>query len=291
MRLEGKSALITGAGSGLGRASTLLFAQEGASVVVADKDADRAKETVSLVEQQGGTAIAIKTDVRVESEVAAAVDAAVDSFGKLDILFANAGVPTPRRVETIDQLSEDDWNVIVGTNLTGVFLSAKHAARVMKKQRRGNIIATSSSGSLVGYPGMSAYCGTKGGVNTLVKALAFELGEFGIRVNAILPAHGMSPNFILPEGLPVVGKSYEESEAHWTQDASPVPLKIGRPPSLYDNAKAALYLASDEGEYMTGVLLPPADGGTLSRVALNFPDNWLDGAMSNVPGWTGQYSS
>lgn len=285
MRLAGKSVVITGAGSGLGRASTLLFTSEGASVVVADKDENRAHETVSLVKEQGGQAVAVTCDVTVESDVATAVDTAVDLHGGLDVMFANAGVPSPNRVDDFEEVTESNWHQIVGVNLTGVFFSFKHAARVMKKQQRGSMIATSSAGSLVGYPKMSAYSGAKSGVNGLVKALAFELGDYGIRVNAILPAHGMSPNFILPEGSPVVGKSYEECQPEWKKEHSPIPLKRDRAPSLYDNARAALFLASDDCEFMSGVLLPPADGGTLSRVAIPFPDNWIEETMGVVPGW------
>ena len=282
MRLADKVAVITGAGSGLGRESSLLFSAEGARVVVVDIDSQRAKDTVALVEKQGGQALAVPADVSAEREIAAAVDAAVDHFGKLDIMFANAGVTVPGRGGVaIDDLTEDAWQEVVDVNLKGVFFSVKHAARIMKAAGEGGtILATSSAASLAAYPGMAAYAATKGGVNSFVKNLSMELGEFGIRVNAICPTHGMSPNFFLGKGYPVVGKSYEETFGAWDPAASPIPLKLDRPPSLRDNAKVALFLVSDDAAYMSGVCLPATDGGTLSRVAMDFADDWLDQTLS-----------
>ena len=277
MRLTGQTALITGAGSGLGRQTALLFAREGAKVAVTDLSADRARAVSTEIEAAGGTALAIAADVRDESAVAAATDAAEAALGPLDVVFANAGVVVSGRGETpIDQLSSEEWADVVGTNLTGVFHTCKHAARVMKPRRRGVLIATSSAASFVAYPGMAAYSASKGGVNALVKGLAFELGGYGIRVNAVCPTHGMSPNFLMPLDAPVIGRSYEESAGPWDPVASPVPLKLSRPPGLQDNANAVLFLASDESAYMSGVCLPVADGGTLSRVAIQFEDDWLD---------------
>lgn len=280
MRLAGKTALITGAGSGLGRESALLFAREGARVVVTDLVLERAVAVAAEVKELGAESLCVRADVRVESEVSDAVDAAVSTFGSLDIMFGNAGIIVPGRGQTpFEELSTSAWNAVNSTNLTGVFHAAKHAVRVMKPRRTGSIIVTSSAASLVGYPGMAAYSASKGGVNGLVKSLAFEVGEFGIRVNAVCPTHGMSPNFLLDPDAPVVGKSYEESAGSWDPALSPIPLKLNRPPSIKDNANAVLFLASDESAYMSGVCLPTTDGGTLSRVAIFFPDNWLDEAL------------
>jgi NAD(P)-dependent dehydrogenase (short-subunit alcohol dehydrogenase family) len=126
---------------------------------------------------------------------------------------------------------------------------------------------------------MHAYSATKGGVNSLVKTLSVELGAYGIRINALAPTHGMSPNFFLGKGYPVIGKSYEEVGGPWDPSLSPIPLKLNRPPTLRDNVKVALFLASDESAYMSGVVLPATDGGTLSRVAMFFPDDWLEQAL------------
>ena len=149
----------------------------------------------------------------------------------------------------------------------------------MKEAGGGTIIATSSAASFVAYPGMAAYSATKGAVNSLVKSLSMELGPHGIRINAICPTHGMSPNFFLGEGFPVIGKSYEEVAGPWDPSVSPIPLKLKRPPTLRDNANVVLFLASDESAYLSGVLLPATDGGTLSRVAMFFPDDWLEQAL------------
>jgi NAD(P)-dependent dehydrogenase (short-subunit alcohol dehydrogenase family) len=281
MRLADKVVLITGAGSGLGRESSVLFAAEGARVAVVDIDADRAKETATFVEQAGGTAIPLVADVSAESEIAAAVDATIGQFGRLDVMWANAGITVPGRgAVLIEDLTEEAWDEVLGTNLKGVFFSCKHAVRVMKPNGGGTILATSSAASLVAYPGMAAYMASKGGVNALVKGLSMELGQFGIRINAVCPTHGMSPNFFLGKGFPVVGRSYEEIAGPWDPSVSPIPLKLNRPPTLRDNANVALFLASDDSAYMSGVCLPATDGGTLSRVAMFFPDNWLEQSLA-----------
>jgi NAD(P)-dependent dehydrogenase (short-subunit alcohol dehydrogenase family) len=282
MRLVEKVVLITGAGSGLGRESSVLFASEGARVVVVDIDADRARETVSLVQQAGGTAIPVTADVSVESEITAAVDTTVEHFGRLDVMWANAGITVPGRGAVLSEdLTEQAWDEVINTNLKGVFFSCKHAIRVMKANGRGTILCTSSAASFVAYPGMAAYMASKGGVNALVKGLSMELGGFGIRINAICPTHGMSPNFFLGKGFPVLGQSYEEIAGTWDPSASPIPLKLSRPPGLRDNANVALFLVSDDSSYMSGVCLPATDGGTLSRVAMFFPENWLELALAS----------
>jgi NAD(P)-dependent dehydrogenase (short-subunit alcohol dehydrogenase family) len=281
VRLADKVVLITGAGSGLGRESTFLFTSEGAKVTVVDVDADRAKETVALVEQAGGAAVPLTADVSVESEIRAAVDATVEQFGRLDVMWANAGITVPGRGSILtEDLTEKDWDEVLNTNLKGTFFSCKHAIRVMKPNGAGTILCTSSAASLAAYPGMAAYMASKGGVNAMVKGLSMELGQFGIRINAICPTHGMSPNFFLGKGYPVVGKSYEEIAGPWDASVSPIPLKLGRPPTLRDNANVALFLVSDESAYMSGVCLPATDGGTLSKVAMEFPENWLELALA-----------
>jgi NAD(P)-dependent dehydrogenase (short-subunit alcohol dehydrogenase family) len=268
MRLADKSVLITGAGAGLGRESALLFASEGARVAVTDVDLGRAEETAKLVAEQGGTAIAIKVDVTNESEVHDAFESTVAEFGKLDVLYANAGIPVPGGgLIPFEELTESDMRRVIDVNLLGVMFCAKHAVAPMRAIGGGSIVVTSSAGGLVAYPGFAAYGASKGGVNQLVRALALDLGAHNIRVNAICPAHGMSPNFMLPADSEVVGKSYEELGG-WGPTLEQVPLKAPRPPSLRDNAYAALFLASDESAYMSGVVIPTCDGGTLSRVAL-----------------------
>ncbi|HZZ79808.1 MAG TPA: SDR family oxidoreductase, partial [Gemmataceae bacterium] len=260
-----------------------------AKVAVVDIDRDRADETVKLVEQDGGTAFAITADVSDEGQMNDAVSRTVEEFGKLDIMFANAGVisrggvPSVAGGEHVDfqDLTAADWQHVLGVNLSGVVYAAKAAVPALRANGGGTILATSSAASLVAYHGIALYSATKAGVNGLVRGLSLDLGRFGIRVNAICPTHGMSPNFLMAPGSPVVGKSYEEVAGPWDPSTSPIPLKLNRPPSLLDNAKAALFLASDDSAYMSGLCLPTTDGGTLSRVGMWFEED--QGQSLDIP--------
>lgn len=281
MKLKDKVALITGAGSGLGRHSAQLFAAEGAKVAIVDIDADRAEQSAKLVEQQGGEAIAVTADVAQRDQITAAVNTTVDTFGKLDIAWANAGIVSRGGAAALgledavefEDLTEADWQHVLGVNLSGVVYTAQAVVPHMKRAGGGTILATSSAASLVAYPKIAMYCATKAGVNGLVRALSLDLGRYGIRVNAIAPTHGMSPNFLMPPGAPVVGQSYEESAGPWNPTVSPIPLKLQRPPSLSDNAKVALFLVSDDSAYISGATLGSTDGGTLARVGMWFPED------------------
>lgn len=281
MKLEGKVVLITGAGSGLGRQASQLFASEGAKIAVVDIDPERAKGTVELVEQQGGTAVAITADVSKEQQVVDAVATTVDLYGKLDVAWANAGVvsrggvPSVAGGEQVDfqDLTDADWQHVLGVNLSGVVYTAKAAVPALRANGGGSILATSSAASFAAYHSIALYSATKAGVNGFVRGLSLDLGKYGIRVNAVAPTHGMSPNFLAPAGTPVVGQSYEEIAGPWDPGVSPIPLKLNRPPSLLDNARAALFLVSDDAAYITGLTLPATDGGTLSRVAMMFPED------------------
>ncbi|MGW0040918.1 SDR family NAD(P)-dependent oxidoreductase [Rhodococcus sp. NPDC003348] len=281
MKLNDKVAIITGGGSGLGRQASQLFASEGARVAVVDIDPERAAGTVKLVQEQGGTAIDIVADVSKKAQMVDAVARTVDEFGKLDIMFANAGVVSRGGVPSVaggeqvafEDLTEEDWQHVCGVNLSGVIYSAQAAVPALKANGGGVILATSSASSIVSYHGIALYQATKAGINGLVRGLSLDLGKFGIRVNAIAPTHGMSPNFLAPAGTPVVGQSYEETAGPWDPIVSPIPLKLNRPPSLVDNAKAALFLVSDDSAYMSGVTMPTTDGGTLSRVGMWFEED------------------
>ncbi|MGV0852738.1 SDR family NAD(P)-dependent oxidoreductase [Mycolicibacterium phlei] len=281
MRLQDKVALITGAGSGLGRESSLLFSGEGAKIAIVDIDADRGEQTRKLVEQAGGDAISLTADVADKAAITEAVNAAVAHYGKLDIAWANAGIVSRGGAAALGQeepvefedFTEADWQHVLGVNLSGVIYTAQAAVPHLKANGGGVILATSSAASLAAYPKIPLYCATKAGVNGLVRALSLDLGRFGIRVNAIAPTHGMSPNFLMPPGAPVVGQSYEEVAGPWNPTVSPIPLKLQRPPSLRDNAKVALFLASDDSAYISGATLGSTDGGTLARVGMWFPDD------------------
>jgi NAD(P)-dependent dehydrogenase (short-subunit alcohol dehydrogenase family) len=264
----------------------VLFSREGAKIAIVDIDSDRAEQTRKLVEQAGGDAIAITADVSDKRQIAAAVAETVEHYGQLDIAWANAGVVSRGGVPSVaggefvafEDLTEPDWQQVLGVNLSGVVYTAQAAVPHLKRNGGGTILATSSAASLVAYHNIAMYSATKAGVNGLVRGLSLDLGRFGIRVNAIAPTHGMSPNFLMPAGSPVVGASYEEVAGPWNPTVSPIPLKLSRPPSLDDNAKVALFLVSDDSAYISGATIGATDGGSLSRVGM-----WFDEDLNPQP--------
>src|SRR5271165_2962849 len=188
-RLAGQSVLITGAGSGLGRESALLFAAEGANVVVTDLVPARVDRVVGEVRAAGGQAVGAAADVRVAQDTVDAVALAVNAYGRLDVLMCSAGVPEEGfGTLAFEDISVEGFTSMLATNLTGVFLAAQAAVPVMKKQRRGTILAVSSMAGFVAYPGFPGYTAAKHGVNGLVKGMSLSLGGYGIRANALCPA-------------------------------------------------------------------------------------------------------
>ena len=272
MRLQDKVVVITGAGHGLGRDASRLFASEGAKVVATDNVDTHVKSVAEEIRSAGGEATYAKADVTSPEDMEAAVQTAVDAFGRLDVMYCNAGIPELGfgQVSFVDTTLES-FNKVVAVNLTGVFLGAQSAARQFLRQGSGgNIVVTTSAASLVAYPGFRSYVAAKAGANGLVKGLATELGEFGIRVNALCPFHGMSANFAGEVDDDPMEKSYEELAGAWDKSTAPMPLKLDRAPNMRDAANLALFLASDESAYMSGVCIPATDGGTFAKVALNF---------------------
>ncbi|MER5181512.1 SDR family oxidoreductase [Streptomyces sp. NPDC002896] len=256
--LDGKTAIVTGAGSGVGAASALRFAEEGARVVCADIDVQKAEETARRINKTGGTAMAIACDVSREDDVAALVAATVEHFGRLDILFNNVGIPTPRLGATLEDHTAEDFQRLVAVNLGGVFFGCKHAVIQFKRQGGGVILNTGSVAGLVAWGG-SVYGATKGAVHQLTRAVAIEGAPFGIRANAIGPAGMPYTNFMAAGGLDA------DSEV-LTKTAQRVAAThpLGRAITAEDCAEAAVYLVSDKAANVTGVMLP-VDGGYTAR--------------------------
>lgn len=252
MRLKGKSAIITGAGTGIGKAIALLFAKEGAAVMVADVDEAGGMETVRSARDAGGRAAFTLADVTVAAQAERLVKAAVEDFGGLDILVNNAGIWTPG---TVADLPEEDWDRVMDVNVKGVFLCSKYAIPEMMKGG-GSVINMASVGGFIGSTNYGAYNASKGAVVMLTKNMALDYAAHNIRVNCICPMlteTEMARAIIeAQKGEPeTIKKVYERR----------IPLgRLGRPE---DVAYGALYLASDESSYVTGASLF-IDGGYTS---------------------------
>ena len=259
MKLADRSVVITGAGSGVGRASALLFAAEGASVLVADVQDDWAAETVRLVNGTGGTAVAVHCDVTTESDVERAVATAVSHFGRLDIMFNNAGVTGMKPGQSFEDHTVADFERLTNINFKGVFLGCKHAVKQFKEQGTGGVIVnTGSIAGMVGF-GSVVYGSTKGAVNQITKGVAIECAPFDIRCNAICPGTMPLTNFIMANP----DKPFEAPPEDYIKYASSFQPN-GRIITAEDCAAAALFLACDDSRNITGVLLP-VDGGYTAK--------------------------
>jgi NAD(P)-dependent dehydrogenase (short-subunit alcohol dehydrogenase family) len=252
MRLENKVALITGGTSGIGEATAVLFAQEGARVTITGRDEKRGQALVEKIVNHGGTAIFIRSDVRKAAECRRAVEETLRVFDRLDILFNNAGVFCPH---TILDCSEEEWDLQMDVNLKGTFLMSKAVLPHMIEQRRGVIVNNSSGWGIAGGDAAVAYCASKGGVVLLTKAMAIDHGRQGIRVNCICPGDVDTP--MLPEDARVRGLKWEDYLAGCAN------RPMGRIGTTDEIAKAALFLASDDSSFMTGAALV-VDGGGLA---------------------------
>jgi NAD(P)-dependent dehydrogenase (short-subunit alcohol dehydrogenase family) len=248
--LKGKRALITGAASGIGSATAVLFAREGAAVSVVDLNAEGGRSVASRIQEEGGRAIFVRADVTRAADCEDAVRKTVSTLEGLDILFNNAGIV---RRATVLELSEDEWDQVMAVNVKSAFLLCKYAIPVMAEAGGGVIINAASGWGLVGGPRAVAYCASKGAVVQLTKAMAIDHGPQNIRVNCVCPGDTDTP--MLRSEAEQLGESVDRFLAH----AADRPLgRIGTPEDI---AQAVLYLASDAASYITGAALVVDGGG------------------------------
>jgi NAD(P)-dependent dehydrogenase (short-subunit alcohol dehydrogenase family) len=250
MRLENKTALITGGTSGIGEATAILFAREGAKVAITGRDEKRGLAVTEGIVKQGGKAVFIRADVRNAEECNHAVAETMRVHKDLDILFNNAGVFVPH---TVVDCTEEEWDLQMDVNLKGTFLMSKAALPHMIAQRKGVIINNSSGWGIAGGDAAVAYCASKGGVVLLTKAMAIDHGQQGIRVNCICPGDVDTP--MLPEDARMRGLKWDD----YLAGCSTRPL--GRIGTTDEIAKSALFLASDDSSFMTGAALVVDGGG------------------------------
>jgi NAD(P)-dependent dehydrogenase (short-subunit alcohol dehydrogenase family) len=246
MRLKDKVAIITGGSKGIGQATALRFAQEGAKVAIFDIAVAEGRETEKMLREHEPESMFIQGDVTMESDWERVIDSVVKKFGKLDILFNNAGTMLYRPV--ID-LKEEEWDRIMALNLKGIFFGAKHAIRVMIKGGGGSIINTASSFGLIGFPRTAVYSASKGGIMALTRQLAVEYASQNIRVNSICPGPTLTP---LIQGELEQGLAKAEDILHG--------VAMGRFAKPSEIAAGVLFLASDDASYVTGITLI-VDGG------------------------------
>jgi NAD(P)-dependent dehydrogenase (short-subunit alcohol dehydrogenase family) len=247
-RLEGKSVIITGAGSGIGRAASLLFTKEGAKLIAVDRT-DGVKDTVEQIRKAGGTAEAVMADAGSEKDVIAFIDKAVSMYGKLDAIWANAGIGgglIPIAEQTVDH-----WQEVLRVNLIGPFLAVKYAMPHMTKQGSGSIVCTASVAGLKSGASGHPYAASKAGVISLVQTTAYSLSGTGVRINAVCPG-------LIETGMtkPVFDRAKQRGTQNKIGQLNP----LKRPGQPHELAAMGLFLASDEASYVNGQAIP-VDGG------------------------------
>ena len=250
-RVEGKVALITGGGSGIGRATALLFGREGAKVVVADYNPEGGERTVKSIKEAGGSAVFHAADVSNPQDVDTLMHKVVEAYGRLDCAFNNAGIEG--QMEDTPTCTLENWNRVIAINLTGVFLCMKYEIPLMLKHGGGTIVNTASGAGLVGLAGAPAYVAAKHGVAGLTKTAALEFAHKGIRVNAVCPGFIRTPMVerILDKGV------FSEEQVF---AAEPM-RRMGKPEEI---AEAVLWLSSELSSFVTGLPMP-VDGGYVAQ--------------------------
>lgn len=249
MRLQNKIAIITGAGSGIGRGIALAFVKEGAKVVVADWSEEGGKETVEQIRKIKGEAVFVKTDVSKAADIDEMVKTCLDKFGRVDILVNNAGIV---RFAPLHETTEEDWDAVLDVNLKSVFLGSKRVIPEMLKQGQGKIISTTSIAGLVGFENIGHYCASKGGIIALTREMALEYAKHRINVNCIAP--GVIKTAMTKDMIA------DPAQKQFLENSTPYP-RIGEPEDI---AFAAVYLASDESDFVNGHVLV-VDGGWIAK--------------------------
>jgi NAD(P)-dependent dehydrogenase (short-subunit alcohol dehydrogenase family) len=263
MLLKDKVAIVVGGGQtsgetlGNGRATAIRFAREGAQVLIVDKRHDSAEETARMIAQKNGKASILCVDITSENDCRKVVETCVDRYGRIDILHNNVG--RSEGDSTAEELSEENWKMLMDINLKGTFLMIKHTLPVMKRQKCGTIINISSTASVCTGRTL-AYKTAKAGINAMSQNLAIEMAEYGIRVNAILPGYIDTPMAI--ERRYKQQRIDREIIRRKRNDKVPLRKRMG---TAWDVAAAAVFLASDEAQFITGAILP-VDGGMSARV-------------------------
>lgn len=251
MRLENKVAIITGGGTGIGRETALLFAKEGAKVVVTDINEESGSQTVKDLQAHGSEALFIHHDVSNEDDWKKVAKETIDQFGKVDILFNNAGI---YKIKPLAEIALDEWNRLMSINVTGVFLGMKHIMPLMAKQKKGSVINASSIAGLMGSPGHVLYGASKGAVRIMTKDAAMEYAHVGVRVNSIHP--GYIDTGMADYASEVTGSSKDELGKNL--------FPLGHLGSVKDVANTVLFLASDESAFSTGAEFV-IDGGATAK--------------------------